>query len=143
MKDLYLLLDAIHEAYSRPEYIPSIGTTHCNQFVAEVALKCGFKGLDGLLANDIVDYLANSDQWSETPMDKAQELANKGTLIIAGVHGDPHGHVNVVCPGREKTSGRWGAVPSVANIGKDIFIGRGLNWAFSDPPKLYCWRLSL
>ena len=143
MKDLFVLLDAIHEAYSRPEYIPGGGLTHCNQFVAEVAGKCGFKGLDGLLANDIVDYIANSDQWSECSMTQAQQLANQGTLIIAGIKDEPHGHVNVICPGREKISGRWGAVPCVANVGKDMFIGRGLNWAFSDPPKLYFWGASL
>jgi len=144
MRDLFGLLDAIHLAYSHPEYAPtSDGTTHCNQFVSEVATACGFKGFVGLMANDIADLISKNDQWSETPIDKAQTLANNGTLVIAAIKGNPHGHVNVVCPGRIKLSGRWGEVPTVANVGKDNFIGKGLNWAYSDMPKLYAWRPSL
>lgn len=144
MKDPYLLLDLIHTSYSRPEFMPNPdGTTHCNQFVAEVAAGLGFKGLEGLIANEIVDLIASHDQWSETPLNKAQELANGGTLIIAGIKEAGHGHVNIVVPGREKTSGRWGQVPSVANVGKENFIGRGMNWGFSNMPKLWAYRPTL
>lgn len=144
MKDLYLLLDLIHTSYCRPEFMPNPdGTTHCNQFVSEVAAGLGFKGFEGLLANDIVDLMTSHDQWSETALNKAQELANLGTLVVAGIKEVGHGHVNIVVPGREKTSGRWGQVPSVANVGKENFIGRGLNWAFSNPPKLWAYRPTL
>lgn len=144
MRDRLQLLDSIHLAFSRPEYQPQPnGTTHCNQFVTEVALGCGFKGFDGLLANQIIDFICSNNQWSECPMDKAQDLANEGTLIIACLKADPHGHVNIICPGKMKSSGRWASVPSVANVGKENFIGKGLNWAFSDLPKLYAWRSSL
>lgn len=95
------------------------------------------------MANQIIDLIATHDQWAECPIEKAQALANEGTLIVACLKADPHGHVNVVCPGKEKTSGRWGQVPTVANVGKTNFIGSGLNWAFSDLPKLYLWRPSL
>lgn len=143
MKDLFKLLDAIHLPLCRPEYQPGSGATHCNSYVDEVCQAMGWKGFAFLMANEIVDLMASSDQWSETPLDKCQFLANQGTLVIAGLKGNPHGHVNVICPGKDKTSGRWGIVPSVANVGKDVFIGKGINWAFSDLPKFWAWRPSL
>lgn len=144
MKDMIGLLDAIHLAYSHPEYAPNPdGTTHCNQFVSEVCHNYGFSGLEGLLANDIVKTLSSHVDWSEVSLEKAQDLANAGTLIVAGIQADPHGHVNIICPGKTKLSGRWGSVPSVANVGKDNFIGKGINWAFSDPPKMWAWKPSL
>lgn len=143
MKDQISLLDAIHLPLNRPEYQPLNGVTHCNGYVNEVCQYLGWKGFDGLLANQMIDLMATSDAWTETPIEKCQFLANQGTLVIAGLKDDPHGHVNVICPGKEKTSGRWSLVPSCANVGKDIFIGKGINWAFSDLPKFYAWRQSL
>lgn len=143
MKDSLSLLDAIHLPLCRPEYQPRNGETFCNKYVAEVATGCGFKGLESLLANQIIDLVSTHHQWSEIPMEKAQELANAGSLILAGLKAAPHGHVCVVCPGKSKTSGRWGEVPTVANVGKEVWIGKGINWAFSTKPKLYVWRPSL
>lgn len=143
MKDRVALLDAIHLPLCRPEYQPKDGVTYCNQYVAEVCAAYGFKGLDGFTANEIVDTLSMHDQWSEIPLSKAQDLANEGTLIVAGIKEELHGHVNIICPGKEKTSGRWISVPSCANVGKEVFIGKGINWAFSDLPKLWAWRLTL
>lgn len=143
MKDLYSLLDAIHDAYSRPEYAPQPdGTTHCNQFTTEVVTACGFKGLEGLLANQIIDLLAKHEQWSEVPMEKVQDLANQGSLVVAGTHGEPHGHVCIACPGKQRSSGRWTLVPVVASVGKQNMI-RGANWVFSDLPKFWVFRPSL
>lgn len=143
VKDALTLLDAIHAAYSHPEYAPKEGVTHCNQFVNEVCTTMGFKELDGKMANDIVAILSKHPQWSEITIDRCQELANGGSLIVAGLQEDAHGHVNVICPGKEKSSGRWGQVPSVANIGKENFIGKGVNWAFSSTPRFWVWRQTL
>lgn len=144
MKDTLALLDAIHLPLCRPEYKPSGGVTHCNAYVDEVCQALGYKGFSGLLANQIIDVMAStSDQWTSANIEKCQFLANQGTLVIAALKADPHGHVNVVCPGKEKTSGRWGNVPSCANVGAEIFIGRGINWAFRDLPKFYAWRPTL
>lgn len=145
VKDILLLLDAIHLPLLRPEYQPQInsGITHCNGYVNEVCQIYGYKGFDGMLANDMVDLMERDAAWSPVAIDKCQFLANTGSLIIAGIKSLPHGHVNVVCPGREKSSGRWGNVPSCANVGKDVFIGKGINWAFSEMPKFYGWRASL
>jgi hypothetical protein len=147
-KDVMFLLDSIHIPYCRPEYAPVtplIGEpiTHCNAFVAEVCETYAHVQMNGLLANDIIDLISTSPLWSEVPRERCQELANGGTLIVAGLKADPHGHVNVICPGIAKTSGRWGAVPSCANIGAQVFIGKGVNWAFADMPKFYAWRASL
>lgn len=143
MKDRNYLLDCIHIAFSRPEYQPGGGLTHCNSFVSEVVTNYGFKGLDTLLANEIIDLLTKHPDWEETTFEKAQEDCNEGTLIIAGLKADLHGHVCLVCPGKEKTSGRWGAVPSVANVGETNFIGNGINWSFSNKPTLWAWKPSL
>lgn len=144
VKDQFSLLDAIHLPLCRPEYQPSNGMTHCNQFVNEVCQTMGIKSFDGLLANQIIDFMISTpDQWTETAIEKCQFLANQGSLVIAGLKADLHGHINVICPGKEKTSGRWGQVPSCANVGKDVFIGKGINWAFSDMPKFWVWRPSL
>lgn len=143
MKDPLTLLDVIHAAFSRPEYQPGGGLTHCNQFVSEVAAAYGFKGLDGILANDVIDLLSTHQDWSVMSFDRAQDAANDGSLVIAGLKAAPHGHVCVICPGRAKTSGRWGPVPSVANVGAKNFIGAGINWAFSDLPKLWVLRSSI
>lgn len=143
MKDLFFLLDAIHLPLLRPEYQPKDGITHCNGYVNEICETFGYKGFNGLLANQIIDLMSSSDQWSEVPIDKCQFIANLGSLVIAGIKEEPHGHVCVICPGREKTSGRWGKVPSVANIGKDVFVGKGLSWAFSSMPKFWAYRPTL
>lgn len=142
-KDVFVLWDCIAIPLCRPEFQPKGGVTHCNQYVAEVCEAYGYRGLNGLLANQIADVLAASPQWSIVPIEKCQEMANRGSLIIAALKDQPHGHVNVICPGRIKTSGRWGEVPSCANVGKEVFIGKGINWAFSDMPKFYAWRPTL
>lgn len=143
MKDPFLLLDAIHLAFNRPEYAPKDGSTHCNQYVNEVCQTLGFTEFDGKLANEMVDIIDAHPQWSKVEMNKCQELANHGTLVLAGLKAEQHGHINIICPGKEKTSGRWGPVPSCVNVGKENFIGRGVNWAFGDYPKFWAWRQSL
>lgn len=143
LRDVFALLDAINLPLCRPEYQPRDGVTYCNKYVAEVCESMGFKSMNGLLANEIVDLISASPNWSEVPPEKCQDLANGGTLIVAGLKGDQHGHVNIVCPGRPKTSGRWGSVPTCANVGKDVFIGKGINWAFSDMPKFWAYRPTL
>lgn len=144
MKDALLLLDAIHLSFSHPEYQPFSNHTFCNAFINEVCLTIGFKGFNGMLANEICIELSKNVQWSEEKnLERCQDLANGGTLIIAGYQDTPHGHVCVICPGKIKKSGRWGNVPTVANVGRENFIGKGINWAFSALPKLYVYRPTL
>jgi len=152
MKDILLLLDAIHLPLCRPEYQPrevKNANGHiehiscCNTYVNEVCQIFGYKEFEGLLANQMIDLMVSSPAWSLTGIDKAQFLANQGSLVIAGLKAEPHGHVCVCVPGKEKTSGRWGVVPSVASVGKEVFIGKSLSWAFADMPRFWAWRNSL
>lgn len=143
MRDVFLLLDAIHLAFNHPEYIPKDGITYCNAYVNEVCESYGYKGFLGMLANDMIDLMSKDPAWTPVAMEKCQAMANEGVLLVAGVKQNPHGHVVVLCPGKEKTSGRWGRVPSCANVGIENFIGKGINWSFSTFPICFAWRPSL
>jgi len=145
MKDVFALLDGIHLAFNRPEYNPEHGTTHCNQFVDEVCRTLGFKELNGKLANDIVDFLSTHPQWQEIKCEESQSIANAGGLIVAGLKDEKldHGHVCIICPGKEKPSGRWGLVPSCASVGIENTIGKGINWSFMRIPQFWVYRPTL
>lgn len=143
MKNVYKLIDCIcttYDTYNTKEFDNSKGTTYCNYAAQDMAEKFGIHDFNGKLANEIIEFLGTSKDWSEIPLDKAQDMANQGTLIFATLLNDPHGHICVVRPGVSKTSGHLGTVPCVMNIGKDNFISKGLNWAFATMPKLYGWR---
>lgn len=140
------LLDAVHTSFSSllgPEYHTSPETTYCNVFVSEVCQLLGFREFNGKLANQIVDLVQTHPQWTEVEMENAQERANEGSLVIAGLKAEPHGHVVVLVPGKMKVSGRWGMVPACANVGRTYSIGRGINWSFRDKPKFWLWRHTL
>ena len=146
MKSVAKLIDVICNVYDTfllPEYSSSTGFTYCNLAAEEIAISLGCNDFHGRLANDMIYIMQTSPDWSEVPMEKAQELANQGSLVFATHHKEPHGHICVIRPGLMKTSGRWGQVPSVMNIGRENFINKSINWAFSEYPKLYVWRLSL
>lgn len=154
MKNRDILIDAGCYARENPNYTPtsiknSDGTitteTHCNEAVSYIATRMGCMDFAGRLANEICDFLsANTENWTLTPLEKAQFLASQGSLVIAAEKGDPHGHVCVIMPGIAKVSGRWNTLaPMVVNIGREVFIGKGLNYAFQEIPKLYVWRSSL
>lgn len=150
MKNRDLLIDSIHTVYDNPTYRPQLDresgvmTTYCNQAVSDIATRMGCKDFVGLTANDICDFMSASTNWSETPLEKSQQLANQGSLVVAGLKDSPHGHVCLICPGIEKSSGHWNAqAPAAMNIGKTVFISKGLNYAFIDVPKIYVWRMSL
>jgi hypothetical protein len=145
MKNLYGLIDACCQARENANLRPEDGETYCNVAVAFIALRIGCNELSGRLANDMCDYFeASPDKWSHVPIDKAQDLANAGSLVVAYERSDPHGHVCVIFPGIQKTSGKWNCqTPACINVGRDVFIGKGLNYAFKEIPKLVVWRDSL
>lgn len=125
-----------------PELVPAGGVTHCNQSVNIVAQRCGFPGFNGLMANQIIDVMDSSPDWMPLSLGLAQGTANSGQLVIAGEKGSPHGHVVVVRPGIAGVSGKWpgASVPKVLNVGAQNSIGRGLNYAFQDIPRLWVWK---
>ena len=159
MRDVIGLMDAVCDVYDNVAYAPlPDGTTFCNIAVAVVAAAMGCKDFFGKTADEIVAFVAASQDWSETPFEKAQDLANQGTLLIAGLDsaslGQAHGHVVIIRPGKVCYSGKWNATPRCLNIGAENFISRakrgpltnqpaGLNEAFVEMPKIWAWRQSL
>jgi hypothetical protein len=136
----------VHGKYQPVIQDGKIVTTFCNYFSCDVALKLGCRDLwDDVrkapkMANAIYDFLVTSKDWSEVQMSAVQAFANQGYLVVASEKTGEHGHICVVRPGVEQDSHRWVKVPSVVNVGQDNFIGKGLNWAFSELPKFFFWR---
>lgn len=159
MRNLFTLIEAVLDTYDRPDLRPKPdGTTFCNVAVATVAAAMGCTQLEGKNADQIVAFLDTDPDWSDVPMEKAQDMANQGSLLIAGLDSkalsQTHGHVVVIRPGKICYSGKWGATPRVLNIGAENFIARGqrgvmsnlaagLNEAFEPVPKIWVWRPSL
>jgi len=161
MRDVITLIDAICDAYDNRGFQPlSDGTTFCNQGVCYVAEAMGCKDFRGKNADEIVAFMAASDEWSLVALEKAQGLANAGSLLVAGLDssalGQSHGHVVVIRPGRTIYSGKWSTnlCPRVLNIGAENFLARakrgplsnqpaGLNESFQPLPKIWVWRPSL
>lgn len=159
VRDVVTLIDAICDAYDRNDYRPSPdGSTHCNQAVQSIAQAMGCQDLNAKSADEIVDFISSSDEWSDVPFERAQDMANQGSLLVAGLKSKDldaqHGHVVVVRPGKACQSGKWGLTPRCVNIGKSDFIARaqsgpltmmpvGLNDAFIPLPKIWVWRRSL
>jgi hypothetical protein len=159
MKNLPALIEAILDAYDDVSLLPKPnGTTFCNIAVYGIAHALGCNQLDGKNADDILAFLISSNDWQAVPMIEAQDLANAGSLLIAGLNstelGQAHGHVVVVRPGVQTYSGKWGLVPRVLNIGSTNFIARGksgpltnapvgINESFIPKPHIFAWKPSL
>lgn len=159
MKNLIGLFEAICDTYDRQDLKPlEDGTTYCNVAVAAVADAMGCKTLDFKTADEILVYISANPDWMEIPIEKAQETANQGSLVIVGLSSEAlkqgHGHVCVIRPGIPCHSGKWGAVPRCLNVGSEMFLARakrgpltgmaaGVNEAFIPLPKFFVWRPSL
>lgn len=161
VKDPIALIDAICDAYDNHSFIPlPDGTTFCNQGVTYVADAMGCKDFAGKNADEIVAFISSSDEWSTVPLEKAQDLANRGSLLISGLDskalGQSHGHVVVLRPGKPVYSGKWNTnqCPRVLNIGAENFLARakkgpltnqpsGLNESFQPLPTIWVWRKTL
>lgn len=158
MKDLITLIDAICDTYDRADLLPHDGVTYCNVGVSAVATAMGCKDFAAKTADEIIEFMEKSPDWSEVPFDKSQDMANEGSLLIAGLKStqlsQAHGHVCVIRPGKPCYSGKWGLTPRCLNIGAENFLARGkrgvltnapagLNQAFESLPKIHIWRPSL
>jgi hypothetical protein len=159
MRDIITLIDSICDAYDNQAFTPTPqGTTFCNEGVSTVCEAMGCHDLTGKMADEIVAFLNSSSNWSLVPLDKAQDMANEGSLLVAGLDsaalGQTHGHVCIIRPGKTVYSGKWGQCPRVLNIGAENFLGRakhgpltnqpcGLNEAFQPLPRIWCWGPSL
>lgn len=115
--------------------------THCNQFVTWVLNNYGYYAMDGLLANDICDYVSAAPEWLEMDANFIQKAANRGLPGIAAHKYAQHGHVAMIAPGKLVISGHWDVeCPMVASIGGKQNGFMGANFAFpvvESPPKYY------
>lgn len=159
VRNVLTLIDAICDAYDNPAFMPlPDGTTYCNWAVQAICATMGYKNFVGLTADQIVAKMASDPDWSPVPFENAQNLANQGSLVVAGLDGpsmnQAHGHVVIIRPGRTCFSGKWQQTPRCLNIGGENFLARakrgplkglacGLNEAFQEMPKIYVWRESL
>lgn len=159
LKDPILLIEVILDIYDRADLQPlPDGTTFCNFAVDAVAKALGYTQFGGKTADQIVAFLTGNSDWSEIPLPKAQDMANQGSLLIAGLDSvalnQAHGHVCVIRPGKIVYSGKWGACPRVLNVGAENFIARakrgpltnqpaGLNEAFQPLPKIWVLRSTI
>lgn len=159
MRDLITLIDTISDVYDNQAYAPTPeGITFCNLATTAVVVAMGSKDFYGMTADEMIAFMSSSQDWSEVPFEKAQDMANQGTLLIAGLDSktlkQEHGHVAVIRPGKACYSGKWGLTPRVMNIGAENFLARakhgpltnqpaGLNESFVELPKIWAWRPSL
>lgn len=144
MKDPQWLTTVAKRLVADPAMQPRDDETFCNVATQVIGEAMGYTSFRGLMANQIIDLISSSDAWSYVPMEKAQDLANAGTWVLATERGDVHGHVCTIIPGEMVRSSHWSCLaPVCVNVGKDVFMGKGINWAFQDIPKLYAWRPSL
>jgi hypothetical protein len=143
---LPVLIDAISEAYDNPEMRSANGKTHCDAAVGYIMAKFGVKKYlpDEWTANSIIDDLRKNPVFKTVNGSKdAQRLANKGSLVVAGIQEDPHGHLAVVRPGIAEWSNSWRRLaPKGMSIGNDAatFIGKKLSWAFKKEPEYFLLR---
>lgn len=146
--DALRLLDAICEAYDA-YHVPKDTDgkpgleTMCNLAVNYVCSRLGYDKFKGMVANQIVDYMRRKpEEWEPVEMSRAQDLANEGRLLLAGIQEDIHGHVVVIRPGIEEFSGKWSArAPKAGNVGATSAMGKSIAWAFGGPTPPEIWML--
>lgn len=142
-KNIPLLMNASYYAFNRalpggdlaPTYYEGKWTTHCNQAMQYVCNALGYSDFTGMTANEMISFMkkANSGWIQPANAQIAQEHANNGVIVLAGLaNEDGHGHVCLVVPGVLEKSGSWcKSVPKCMNVGKDVFFGKKISFAFS------------
>lgn len=105
----------------------------------------GSDELDDLLANDIIDHLSSESQkkngdFVEVEIDKVQEIANNGGIVIGGKKASDSGHVVLAVPGEESYSGNFKSnVPKVMDTGvnkRRASSSVGNSWTAGDASKV-------
>ena len=121
----------------------TVKTTFCNQFINYVLNGFGYSDMTGMLANEMVAFMSDmKNGWISVADEVAQNHANRGVIVIAG-HAvqQGHGHVNFILPGILEKSLTWAkAVPKCVNVGKDVFFGKKVSFAFraDEIPEYFC-----
>jgi len=88
----------------------------CDQSTAYIADALGYAQLNDKSANQQVAYIER--QWTRVDGAMAQDLANRGALVIAGLaHSNGNGHTAVVTPGEGRHDPDGSFYPNVTNGG--------------------------
>lgn len=115
-------------------FLPKNGETYCNFFVRDIAREWfGYPWLNNKTANQMYTFMLGNQHWVQYSWESGIRLVNEGKLVLACRDDQPHGHICVVAPEPAVGSGKWGmttGVPQCANVGKENFYGKGLNYAF-------------
>ncbi len=155
-KDIVVLLDALQNGFNnalpdpktnaRGPWQPKILQggyvleTYCNLFTSSIAAAFGYDRFTGLNANQMHALISNpANGWIKIDGAIAQSHANAGSLVIASMNNpDGHGHVCVIAPGKMEFSGSFNKpVPKCVNVGKDVFFGRRISFAFRIEPDYF------
>lgn len=104
----------------------------CNQSTAAAAAAMGHPELNGMNANEQVEYMAKN--WQSVDAKTAQKLAEEGNLVVAGLKGDGHGHTAIVVPGDGKTKGTGDQAQFYPNVQGGALGGPG-SAGYSDGSK--------
>ena len=137
-KNLPLLMNLAYSGYNRGldggDLSPKDGETFCNVFIQSICSGIGYGAFSGMNANEMVHKMQlETGDWISVSDPVAQNHANDGVLVIAGWNNPiGHGHVNLIIPGILEPSFSFGkSVPRCANVGKDVFFGKKISFAFT------------
>jgi hypothetical protein len=148
MSKIVQLISSVMQAYnlalpkadgSPGIYQPNNGVTFCNEAVQYVCNLMGYNLLNGMMANQIYDFIADPiNKWMSISGEVAQFHANNGAVVLAAQKENVHGHVNIIIPGVLEQSGSWGKLaPICMNVGASVFIGKRASWAFQTEPSFF------
>lgn len=148
-KNLPLLLNLSYYAFNRglpggdfaPTVINGVMATHCNEALQYVLNGFGYGNMNGMVANQMIAFMGDpKNGWIKVGDAVAQQHANSGVIVIAGKTIEPHGHICLIIPGLLENSNSFKKdVPKCVNIGKDVFYGKRVSYAFrsEDMPDYY------
>jgi len=96
-----------------------INETFCNFAVQRVCNKvAGYTKLSGMLANEMFDFMIESEEWELVPTSEASKWAKLGRIVVAIKHYKRHCHTASIYPTESQYSGSWQKdVPMCANVG--------------------------
>lgn len=112
----------------------------CDQSTAYIADALGYAQLNDKSADQQIAYIER--QWTRLDGDTAQDLANRGALVIAGLaHSNGNGHTAVVTPGEGRRDPDGTFYPNVTNGGSPAVQSDGSRtvadvWSAHDRPNV-------
>jgi len=156
VKNLPLLMNLSYYGYNRglggdftPEFNKdgTVRTTFCNKFIQYVLNGFGYGNMNSMLANQMIAFMeAPQNGWIKVSDTVAQQHANNGVIVIAGHSKEPHGHICLIIPGIMENSNSFKKdVPKCVNIGKDVFYGKRVSFAFraEEMPNYYALAMQI